>query len=172
MPSYVNYKRPAGHLIIVAEIDATATWGEGTVIWHYSIILQEVRIGNHCSIGSRCEIGRGSRIGDYSRIGSGTFLPPNSVIGEYVFIGPNCTFTDDKTPRVPRANSAPYTPMPPVVEDGAAIGAGCVILPGMRIGRGARVAAGTVVTRDVEPGTMVCGEPGRVRDMPPAWAEG
>ena len=49
---------------------------------------------------------------------------------------------------------------PIVIEDGAWIGAGAIVLPGVRVGRGAVVAAGAVVTRDVEPGTIVAGVPG------------
>ena len=169
MNTSMNYKRPAHKVLIENMIDGSATWGDGTVIWHYAVILQQVRIGDRCMIGSRCEIGRGSTIGHDTRIGSGTFLPPNSRVGERVFIGPNVTFTDDRTPRVPKPGDAPYFAQPPIVEDDAAIGAGAVILPGVRIGKGARVAAGAIVTEDVVDGGMVRGLPARPRTMPREW---
>lgn len=164
---FVNYKTT--HRIIDARIDPSAIIGDGSIVWHFAIVLQSVRIGKDVSIGGRCEIGRGSLIGDRTRIGSGTFLPPNSIIGEAVFIGPNVTFTDDKHPRVPDADDPPYDAQPPIVGNGASIGAGAVILPGVIIGAGARVAAGSVVTANVPPRVMVLGSPAKERPMPVSW---
>lgn len=169
MTTPVNYKSPMGLNIITARIEPSATMGEGSIVWHFSVILQDVRIGKNVSIGSRCEIGRGSYVGDNTRIGSGTFLPPNSIIGPNVFIGPNVTFTDDKHPYIHQAGDAPYTAEPPRVEEGASIGAGAVILPGVTIGKDARIAAGSVVTKDVVEYSMVKGLPARPRKMPVAW---
>lgn len=143
-------------------IDETAQLGEEVKVWHFAVVLAGVKLADHVSIGARCEIGKGSQVGERSRIGSGTFLPANSLIGANVFIGPNCTFTDD---RYPVANNAGYCPEPPTIEDGASIGAGSVILPGVKIGAGARVGAGAVVTRDVLPKELVYGEPARVRKI-------
>lgn len=145
--------------------------GLGTRIWHYTVVLQGVRIGVDCNIGSNCEIGRGSVIGDHTRIGYGTFLPPNSRIGSRVFIGPSCVFTDDKHPRIPEPGDEPYDARPPVIDDYAAIGAGCVILPGVHIGWGARIGAGAVVAKDVAPHTHVRGEPARERALSAASVE-
>ena len=142
-------------------VDPSATVGEDCTIWHYAIVLQLVTIGKCCSIGSRCEVGRGTTIGDYSRIGSGTFLPANTKIGRYVFIGPNVTMTDDRYPRVPVPGDPKYDARPPVIEDGASIGAGAVILPGIHIGLGARVAAGAIVTHDVPSNGVVRSQPAR-----------
>src|SRR5690242_5462292 len=144
-------------------IDKTAEIGEGTTIWHFSVVLADVRIGRNVSIGSRTEIGRGSVIGDNTRISSGVFLPSNSQIGKDCFIAPNVTFTDD---RYPRAGNPSYYAQPPVLEDGCSVGAGSVILPGIRIGAGALVGAGSVVTHDVPPKGHVRGEPAREK----AWS--
>ena len=134
-----------------AHIEDSARVGDGTLIWHFTVILQEVVIGRDCNIGSRCEIGRGCRVGDGTRIGSGVFLPPNAIIGRGVFLGPNCTFTDD---RWPVAGNAGYEAQPPVIEDGASLGAGVVVLPGVRNGAGALVGAGSIVLRDVHAGEV------------------
>jgi UDP-2-acetamido-3-amino-2,3-dideoxy-glucuronate N-acetyltransferase len=168
-PERLNYKKAMGWAIIPTDIHPTATWGDGTMIWAYTIVLAEVRIGRDCNIGGRCEIGRGTKIGDRSRIGSGTFLPPNTIVGESVFIGPNVTCCDDRLPRVPQAGDPPYVAEPPIIEDFAVIGAGAVLLPGVRIGRGARVAAGAIVTKDVPENAMVRGLPARFRTMPDEW---
>lgn len=154
-----------------ATVDATAIVGDRTKVWAGAGILAGCQIGVDCSIGRNAEIGRGSVIGDGSRIGSGAFLPPNSVVGKRVFIGPNVTCTDDKHPRVPDAFDPPYTAQPPIIEDFASIGAAAVLLPGVRIGKSARVAAGAVVTHDVGEGECVLGVPARPHQMPPEWAE-
>lgn len=79
-------------------------------------------------------------------------------MGNKVFIGPNATFTNDIFPR-----SKQYPDRFPVtiIEDGASIGANAVILPGIRIGAGAMVGAGSVVTKDIPPKALVLGNPAR-----------
>lgn len=143
-------------------IDETARVGEGTVVWHFAVLLQDVVVGKNCSIGSGTEIGRGTTIGDNSRIGSGVFLPPNSIIGSNVFIGPRTTFTDDRNPRV---NNPSYLAEPPRVKDHACIGAGCVILPGVELGINCLIGAGSVVTESVPDGGKVYGEKARLREV-------
>lgn len=149
-------------MTVLTFVDPSAKVPASTSVWHFARVLADVVIGQHCSIGGGTEIGRGSTIGDYSRIGANCFLPPNAKIGQYVFVGPGCVFTDDRYPRVPAPGDPPYDARPPIIEDGASIGAGAVILPGIRIGMGARVAAGSVVTHDVAPGTVVKGSPARL----------
>ena len=142
-----------------AVIDPSATLGENTHVWHFSVILQHVVIGDDVSIGSHCEVGRGSTIGDRTRLGKGVFLPPNSVVGDDVFIGPGTIFCDDRFPRV---GNKSYKAEPPQIEDGASIGAGVVVLPGVKIGLKAMIGAGAVVTKDVPAYTKLRGEPSRV----------
>jgi UDP-2-acetamido-3-amino-2,3-dideoxy-glucuronate N-acetyltransferase len=158
----MNYKRPIGNRIIEAMIDGSATWGEGTIIWWYAKVLQNVRIGDCCSIGGGTEIGRGTTIGDRTRIGANCFFPPNSRIGSWVFIGPGVKCADDMHPKVPQDGDPPYHAQPPVIEDEAVIGIGAILLPGVHIGRGAIVAAGALVTKDVPAGAMVRGHPARI----------
>jgi UDP-2-acetamido-3-amino-2,3-dideoxy-glucuronate N-acetyltransferase len=122
--------------------------------------MDGVILGDHVSIGSHVEIGRGSVIGQGTRIGKGVFLPSNSSIGDEVFIGPNVTFCDDKYPRVANRD---YNAQPPYVGDRASIGAGCVILPGVKIGAGAMLGAGSVITSDVPANALIYGEPARVK---------
>lgn len=146
---YVNY------------IDPTAKLGKNVKVWQFATVLQNVTLDDNVQVGACAEIGRGSYIGKNSRISHGVFLPPNSQVGENVFIGPSVTFTDDKNPVCGNAN---YHAQPPILEDWAAIGAGAVILPGIRIGRGALVGAGAIVTKDVMSGATVKGNPARVHE--------
>lgn len=139
-------------------IDPSVKIGTGSRVWHFAVILANVVIGDECNIGSTVEIGHGSKIGNRSRIGSGSFLPPNSVLGEDVFIGPGVICCDDKYPIV---NNPLYNALPPWIEDGASVGAGAILLPGIHIGKKGVVGAGAVVTHDVGPGETVKGEPAR-----------
>lgn len=141
-------------------IDETAEIGENSTIWHFTVVLAHVKIGKNCSIGSHSEIGRGTVIGDHSRIGTLVFLPSNTIIGKGVFIGPSVVCTDD---RHPRAGNFSYSAEPPVIEDGASVGAGVVLLPGVRLGVGCLIGAGAIVSRDVPAHAHVRGEPARVK---------
>lgn len=145
-------------------IDPSATISEGCRVWHFARILAGVVLSKDVSVGSGAEIGRGTIVGSRTRISAGVFLPPDSVIGSDVFIGPNVTFTDD---RYPRAGNANYHAEPPLVEDGASIGAGSTILPGIRIGRGAIVGAGSVVTKHILPLKTFYGIAATERTTPP-----
>ena len=140
-------------------ISSTATFGENCTIWQYATVCDEAQIGEGVVIGSAAWIGRGVVIGNYTRIQHGAFIPNHTRIGRSVFIGPNATLTDDKHPK---ANHL-YKAQPPILEDDCSIGAGAVLLPGVRIGRGATVGAGAVVVQDVAPFQVVYGVPARTR---------
>jgi acetyltransferase-like isoleucine patch superfamily enzyme len=87
------------------------------------------------------------------------------TIEDDVFLGPNATFTNDRFPR----SRQEWTREDTVVRRGATIGAGAVLLPGVKVGENAMVGAGAVVTGDVEPGAVVVGNPARVvRRLDPA----
>lgn len=144
---------------VMNSIHPSASIGIGTKVWHFTVILADVVIGNNCNIGSCCEIGRGTKIGDETRIGFGTFLPPNSVVGSRVFIAPGVTCCDDRYPQV---NNKHYDAEPPIIGNFVSIGAGVVLLPGVKIGEGALIGAGSVVTHDVPAGATLRGEPSRL----------
>jgi UDP-2-acetamido-3-amino-2,3-dideoxy-glucuronate N-acetyltransferase len=155
-PDYVIW-RQTGALVVV-DPKADVPWE--TLIWHFAVILAWAKIGSNVSIGAMSEIGRSCVIGDRCRISRGVFLPSQTIVGSNVFIGPGATFTDDKYPRVLDRGET-YNAEPPTIEDGANIGAGAVILPGVRIGAGALIGAGAVVTDDVPPKAVVVGMPAR-----------
>jgi acetyltransferase-like isoleucine patch superfamily enzyme len=115
-------------------------------------------IGNDCSIGAFVEIGNNVNIGNNVKIGCGVFIPENVIVEDDVFIGPHVVFTNDKhAPSKGAWKSAP----PTVVKTNASIGANSTILPNLVIGIGARVGAGSVVTRDVPDGMTVVGNPAK-----------
>lgn len=144
---------------VVNFIDPSAIVHETAKVWHFAVIMPRVFLASFVSIGSRAEIGTLSFIGTQSRVSSGVFLPPNSTVGKRVFIGPNTTFTDD---RYPKAGNKDYKAEPPIIDDDVSIGAGCVILPGVRIGARSLIGAGSVVTKDVPPDSILRGEPATI----------
>jgi acetyltransferase-like isoleucine patch superfamily enzyme len=141
-----------------AYVDPSASVHRSVNIWHFAVVLESARLSENASVGSHAEIGAGAFVGVGSRIGAGVFLPANSLIGKNVFIGPRTVFTDD---RMPKANNRGYKAEPPIVEDDAVIGAGCVILPGVVIGARAIIGAGSIVTKSVPAGMHVRGQPAR-----------
>lgn len=143
----------------MAEVHESAKLGGGTTVWACANVMADVVTGKNCSIGFGAEIGRGSTLGDDVRIGYGVFLPSNTKVGDRVFIGPNVTMTDDKYPKV---NNPDYDAQPPTIHDDVSIGAGAVLLPGVRIYAGAIIGAGAVVTKDVPPGCVAVGNPARI----------
>ena len=141
-----------------AIIGENVTIGDECTIWHGATVCDGTVLGNGVVLGSFTWIGRNCRIGARTRVQHGAFIPNNTSIGRSVFIGPNATLTDDKYPKAGRL----YQAYPPILEDDCSIGAAAVILPGVRIGRGATVGAGAVVTQDVPEFVTVKGVPAGV----------
>jgi acetyltransferase-like isoleucine patch superfamily enzyme len=130
--------------------------GEGTIIYDH-VNLYKCKIGKNCKIDAFVYIEEGVEIGDECKIRPFVFIPTGVKIGNRVFIGPGVIFTNDKYPKV----KGEWKLMETIVEDDVSIGAGAVILPGIRIGRGALVGAGAVVTKDVRANAIVVGNPAR-----------
>lgn len=120
-------------------------------------IREDNVIGDDVSVGTGASLEAGNRIGNRVRIHTGCFLELVTV-GDDVFIAPNVVFADDPHPPCPRYEECVGGA---VVEDGVSIGSNATILPGVRIGAGALVGAGSVVTKDVTAGMVVVGNPAK-----------
>lgn len=137
--------------------------GKETKIWQNVVVLANAVIGDGCNINAQCFIENDVIVGDNVTIKCGVYLWDGIRIGNDVFIGPNVTFTNDKYPR-----SKQYISefLETVVEDGASIGAGSVILCGLTIGKNAMIGAGSVVTKSIPPNQLWVGNPARfVREI-------
>jgi len=138
--------------------------GAGSQIWQFCVVLARARIGRDCNINAQVFIENDVQIGDRVTVKCGVQLWDGLSVADDVFIGPNVTFTND---RLPRSKQYPATFQRTVIERGASIGANATILGGLRIGAGAMVGAGSVVTRDVPAGELWVGNPARSRGPVP-----
>ena len=126
---------------------------------HNTLIREKTRIGDRTAIGTATVIDGNTSIGNDVSLQSLVYIPTNTTIGNHVFIGPNAVLTNDRYPPSGCLKG-------PVVKTGAAIGANATILPGVCIGEGALVAAGSIVTRDVPDYMMAIGTPARMKELP------
>lgn len=134
----------------------STTVGAGTRIWAFAHVLPKARIGRDCNLCDHVFVENDVQIGDRVTIKSGVQVWDGVVLEDDVFVGPNATFTNDKYPRSKQyPESWPRT----VVRKGASIGANATLLPGITIGEGAMVGAGSVVVADVPAGAVVVGNP-------------
>jgi UDP-2-acetamido-3-amino-2,3-dideoxy-glucuronate N-acetyltransferase len=141
--------------------------GDNVTVWSFTN-LYGCRIGDNTRIGSFVEIQRGAVIGAACKISSHKFICNGVEIEDEVFVGHGVLFVNDKFPRATTESGAPkadedWKLLRTVVERGASLGSGAVVLGGIRIGSGALVGAGAVVTKDVAPHEVVAGVPARAR---------
>jgi acetyltransferase-like isoleucine patch superfamily enzyme len=129
--------------------------------------LYGCEVGDQTKIGPFVEVQKGARIGKRCKISSHSFVCEGVTIEDEVFVGHNVIFTNDLFPRATNSDGslkteADWTCTPTVVKKGASIGSGSTILCGITIGEKALVGAGSVVTKDVPPNTIVAGNPARI----------
>ena len=130
--------------------------GNGTLVWQFSIILKEAKIGKNCNINAHVFVENDVLVGDNVTIKCGVQLWDGITLEDNVFIGPNVTFTNDK---YPRSKMHPDFFLRTTIKKGASIGANATILGGITIGENAMIGAGSVVTKDVPAGELWFGNP-------------
>lgn len=139
-------------------IDDGAKIGEGTKIWHYSHIMN-CQIGKDCNIGQNVFMGNDCKIGNNCKIQNNVSIYSGIEAEDYVFFGPSCVFTNDKNPRAQFSKGGEY--IKTYIEKGATIGANATIVCGVRLGKYCLIGAGAVVTKDVEPYSVMVGNPAK-----------
>ena len=126
--------------------------GTDTRIWAFAHVLPGAKIGSNCNVCDHTFIENDVVIGNNVTIKCGVYIWDAMRIKNFVFIGPNATFTNDK---FPRSKKTPDKFLPIVLKKGCSIGANATILPEVTIGENAMIGAGAIVTKDIPPGAIV-----------------
>ena len=150
-----------------AEVEEGATVGDGTRVWRNVQIRKGARVGRECILGKDVFVDVDVVVGDRVKVENGALLFMGSRVGDGAFIGPGAILTNDRLPRAIRPDGAQKTLADwhaegVTIDRGASIGAGAILVAGIRVGAFALVAAGAVVTRDVPPHALVVGNPARL----------
>jgi UDP-2-acetamido-3-amino-2,3-dideoxy-glucuronate N-acetyltransferase len=151
-------------------------FGHGVIVQSFTN-LYGCRIGDETRVGPFVEIQRGVVVGARCKIQSHTFICEGVEVGDETFVGHGVVFINDNHPRATTDGGVlqadgDWDLLRTCIARCATIGSGAIVLGGVRIGTGALVGAGAVVTRDVQPGETVMGVPARARfleHMPASW---
>jgi UDP-2-acetamido-3-amino-2,3-dideoxy-glucuronate N-acetyltransferase len=139
---------------IVRHIGKDVKIGENVQIWNFSYIGNEAEIGDNTKIGSLVHIDYGVKIGKNCKVEGMAYIPPLTVIGNGVFLGPGVIFTNDPYPMSEKMVGV-------TVKDDAIVCAGAMLKAGITVGARAVIGMGAVVTKDVPSDTLVYGSPAR-----------
>ena len=142
-----------------AIVDAGATLGAGTRVWHWAHICGNARIGAGCSFGQNVFVGNDVVIGDNCKVQNNVSIYDAVTLEDDVFCGPSMVFTNVHNPRAAVQRKSEYRRT--TVKKGATLGANCTIVCGVTIGAYAFIGAGAVVTKDVRPYALMAGVPAK-----------
>lgn len=147
-----------------ADVEPGAHVGSGSRIWDLAKVRSGARIGAECTIGRLAYVDDQVTIGDRCKVQNNALLYGPATLGDGVFVGPAVVLTNDRHPRAVSPDGSlvradHWTRLGVTVGDGAALGAGSVVVSGMSIGAWALVAAGAVVASDVAAHELVAGVP-------------
>jgi len=151
---------------VLQKIAPDVKLGKGVKIYDF-VNLYGCEIGDNTKIGTFVEVQKGAKIGKNCKISSHTFICEGVTIEDDVFISHNVTFINDPYPRATNEGGQLQTEkdwvcIPTIIKKGASIGSSVTLLCGVTVGERAIVGAGSVVTKDVPPGTIVAGNPARI----------
>jgi acetyltransferase-like isoleucine patch superfamily enzyme len=146
---------------VVAE---SAVIGDGVQVWHHAQIRENAQLGDNCIVGKGAYIDADVVLGRNCKVQNYALVYKGARLGNGVFIGPAAILTNDRYPRaitpdgeLKRADDWDCGTIE--IEDGASIGAGAVVMTGLRIGAFAMIGSGSVVTHDVAPHALMIGSP-------------
>jgi acetyltransferase-like isoleucine patch superfamily enzyme len=133
------------------------TIGDNTLLGDGASIREKCKVGSRCILSRYVTVNYDTTIGDRTKIMDNTHITGNAVIGSDVFISVMVGTTNDNLVRAGYSSHV----VGPTIENGAVVGVGASLLPAVKVGMGATVGAGSVVTKNVEAQTLVAGVPAR-----------
>lgn len=140
-------------------VDDGADVGVGTRIWHFCHVMSGATIGEDCSLGQNVVVMARARLGRNVKVQNNVSIYEGVECGDDVFLGPSMVFTNVRTPRSHISRKHEYQRT--IVRRGVSIGANATIVCGLTLGQYSFVAAGAVVTRNVQDFALVAGVPAR-----------
>ena len=140
-------------------VDDGCEIGEDTKIWHFCHIMPGAKIGRGCSLGQNVVVSPDVVVGNNVKIQNNVSLYTGVELGDYVFCGPSCVFTNVTNPRSHVSRKREYQPT--LVRRGASIGANATVVCGVTLGEYCFIGAGAVVTTDVPAFGLMLGVPAR-----------
>lgn len=149
-----------------ADVSPEAVIGEGSSVWHLAQVREGAVLGENCIVGRGAYVGTGVRMGKNCKLQNYALVYEPAVLEDGVFVGPAVVFTNDYFPRSvdPDGNlkrGDDWEPVGVTCREGSSIGARAVCIAPLTIGRWAMVAAGAVVTKDVQDFALVAGVPAK-----------
>lgn len=150
--------------IIYADVEI----GDGFTTGHAALVREKTVMGNGVLVGTNVVVEGHVTVGNHVKMESNVFVPTHTSIGNDVFLGPNAVLTNDKYPLRLRNE---YEPEGPDLRDSVTIGANATLLPGVVVGEGSIVGAGSTVTKDVPPWSLAVGTPAKIEEMPEGLKE-
>lgn len=143
--------------IVYADVDL----GPGVTTGHRVVVRERTTVGRNSILGTASVLDGNLSVGSNVSVQTGVYIPPETEIGNRVFLGPHAVLTNDPYPLRTEPDLSG-----PEIQDNVSIGANATILPGVTVGEGSFVAAGAVVTEDVSARRLVVGVPGETRNLP------
>ena len=142
-----------------ATVDDGARVGAFTSVWHYSHVEPGAVIGENCNLGQNVYVGNNAVVGNGCRLGNSVSIFSHVELGDFVFCAPFMVFTHIAFPRaaVNRRSSFEKT----IVKNGVSLGANSTVVPGITIGAGTFLAAGSTLTKDCKDWALMIGTPAR-----------
>lgn len=152
-----------------ATVDSGATIGAHTAIWHYCHVESRATVGENCNLGQNVYVGNNAIVGHACRLGNSVAVFSHVELGNFVFCAPFMVFTHIAFPRAAVNRRASFEKT--WVQDGVTLGANSTVVPGITIGMGTFLAAGSTLTRSSKAWALMVGVPARQVGWVSAYGE-
>lgn len=152
-----------------AIVDDGARVGDFTSIWHFCHVESRAVVGENCNLGQNVYVGNNAVVGHGCRLGNSVSVFSHVELGNFVFCAPFMVFTHISFPRAAVNRRATFRKT--IVKDGCSLGANSTVVPGITIGTGTFLAAGSTLTKDTKDWSLMIGVPARQVGWVSAYGE-
>lgn len=150
-------------------VDEGARIGDFTSVWHYSHVERAAAIGENCNLGQNVYVGNNAIVGNACRLGNSVSVFSHVELEDFVFCAPFMVFTHIAFPRAAVNRRSVFEKT--IVRTGASLGANSTVVPGVVVGMGTFLAAGSTLTRSCKDWSLMIGTPARQVGWASAWGE-